>query len=58
MDASDRGDLAATHKREADDPVQQILREVIKRGWPDKRSDVPECVHPYFDIQDESTVQE
>ena len=42
----------------ADDPVQQTLRAVIKRGWPDSKADVPECVHPYYDIRDELTVQE
>ena len=42
----------------ADDPVQQTLRAVIKRGWPDSKADVPECVHPYYDIRDELTVQQ
>lgn len=41
-----------------DDPVQQNLREVIKKGWPDSKADLPECVHAYFDIRDELTVQE
>ncbi|XP_048577104.1 uncharacterized protein K02A2.6-like [Nematostella vectensis] len=41
-----------------DDAVQQNLREVIKRGWPESKTDLPECVHPYFDIRDELTVQE
>ena len=33
----------------ADDPVFQELRSVIHRGWP---------LYPYFDIQDELTLQE
>ena len=40
----------------ADDPVQQTPREVIKRGWPDIKADVPECVHLYFDIREELTL--
>lgn len=39
----------------ADDPVQQTLRRVIMRGWPDSKADVPECTHPYFDLRDELT---
>ena len=42
----------------ADDPVQHTLRAVIKRDWPDSKADVPECVHPYYDIRDELTAQE
>ena len=42
----------------ADDPVQHTLRAVIKRDWPDSKADVPECVHPYYDIRDELTVLE
>ena len=42
----------------ADDPVQQTPRTVIKRGWPDIKADVPECVYLYFDIREELTVRE
>lgn len=41
-----------------DDSVIQALRETILRGWPDSKSDVPECVHPYFDFRDELAVQD
>ena len=41
-----------------DDPVMQALRETILRGWPESKSDVPECIHPYFDFRDELTVQD
>ena len=27
------------------DPVSQELHETIQHGWPEKKSDVPECVH-------------
>ena len=40
------------------DPVMQALRETILRGWPESKSDVPECVLPYFDFRDELTVQD
>ena len=42
----------------ADDPVLQVLRRTITDGWPASKSDVPECVHTYFDFRDELTVQE
>ena len=42
----------------ADDPVQQKLREVIRRGWPENRAQTPECVCPYFDVRDELTIQD
>ena len=42
----------------SDDPVMKALRETILHGWPDNKSNVPECVHPYFDFQDELTVQD
>ena len=41
-----------------DDPVMQALRETILQGWPESKSDVPECVHPYFDFRDELTIQD
>ena len=41
----------------ADDPVFQELRSVIQRGWPLNRADVAQCLHPYFDIRDELTLQ-
>lgn len=41
----------------ADDPAFQQLRAVIKDGWPNNRSDLPHCLHPYYDIRDELTVQ-
>ncbi|XP_044173493.1 uncharacterized protein K02A2.6-like [Acropora millepora] len=41
----------------ADDPVLQELRLMTQRGWPSNRSDVPQCLLPYFDIRDEKVVQ-
>lgn len=42
----------------ADDAVQQTLRGLIKRGWPDSKADVPECAYPYYDFRDELIVQD
>ena len=39
-------------------PVMQALWETILQGWPESKSDVPECVHPYFDFRDELTIQD
>ena len=41
-----------------DDPVMQVLRETIRRGWPESKSDVPESIHPYFDVRDELIVED
>ena len=40
-----------------DDPVLQQLRETIGSGWPQSKSDVPECLHAYYDFRDELVVQ-
>ena len=41
----------------ADDPVLKQLRTVIQCGWPERKSDVPMCLRPYFDQRDELVVQ-
>ena len=41
----------------ADDPVLQQLRATIRRGWPENKSEIPECLYPYFDMRDVLTVQ-
>ncbi len=40
-----------------DDPVMAELRTVIQRGWPENKSEVPECLIPYYDMRDELTIQ-
>ena len=40
-----------------DDPILQQLRETIRNGWPQSKSNVLECLHPYYDFRDELTVQ-
>ena len=40
-----------------DDPVLQQLRETIRSGWPQSKSDVPECLHAYYDFRDELIAQ-
>ena len=39
----------------ADDPVQQVLRSVILRGWPGSKGNAPESVRLSFDMRDELT---
>ena len=57
--------LAITNERlhelthaSSDDPVLKVLRETIRRGWPESKSDVPESIHAYYDFRDELTVQD
>ena len=35
----------------------QQLRASIYNGWPENKSEVPECVLPYYDSRDELTIQ-
>ena len=42
----------------ADDPVLKQLHTVIQCGWPERKSDVPMCLRPYFDLRDELVVQD
>ena len=39
------------------DPVMQTLKETVLRGWPESKTEVPECIHTYYDVRDELTVQ-
>ena len=41
----------------ADDSVLKQLGTVIQCGWPERKSDVPMCLRPYFDLRDELVVQ-
>ena len=41
----------------ANDPVLQQLRAIIHREWPETRSEIPQCLYPYFDVRDVLTVQ-
>ena len=36
----------------ANDPVLQKLRETIRPGWPEIRSEIPDCFNPYHDMRD------
>ncbi len=42
----------------ADDPVFQVLHATIQHGWPESKSDVPECLHAYYDFCDKLMVQD
>ena len=39
------------------DNVCRELRATIQNGWPENKSEVPECVLPYYDSRDELTIQ-
>ena len=41
----------------ADDPVLKQLHTVIQCGWPERKSDIPMCLRPYFDLREELIVQ-
>ena len=40
-----------------DDPVLWTLRETVLCEWPESKSEVPECIHAYYDVKDELTAQ-
>ena len=44
---------ASTH-----DPVLQVLRETITRGWPATKSEVSDSIRAYYDYRDELVVQD
>ena len=51
------GDIADNTRDEVQeatskDPALQTLLKIIREGWPEKKSDVPECIRVYFDIRD------
>ena len=39
------------------DNVCRELRATIQNGWPENKSEAPECGLPYYDSRDELTVQ-
>ena len=40
------------------DPGMQTLLRVIREGWPERQSDVPECVRMYFGVRDTLSEQD
>ena len=38
------------------DTTLSALRDVLMHGWPEKRSDCPAYLHPYWNYGDELTV--
>ena len=41
-----------------EDAVTDALRAIILKGWPKVKSDLPDCLHPYFEFRDQLTVQD
>ena len=42
---------------EADESLQ-VLKAVIQKGWPEHKSNVPGIISPYFNMQDEMSIQD
>ena len=62
--ARDRESLPVSQERwqqlnhaSENDNVCRELRATIQNGWPENKSEVPECVLPYYDSRDELTIQ-
>lgn len=49
--------LEKIQKATADDEVMTLLTEMIMRGWPDTKADLPNQLIPYFASRDEYSVQ-
>ena len=50
--------LVKIQQETAADPVLQSLTQVILKGWPEKKDDLPIELHPYLDVWDELTAQD
>jgi len=42
---------------DSDETLQQLML-IIKHGWPDKKSDVPDCMHMYYTYRDELSIHD
>lgn len=40
------------------DQTMQTLMDVVLKGWPDHKSEIPHCILPYFDIRDTISVDQ
>ena len=50
--------IAQIKHASSDDPVLQVLRETVRGGWPESKSEVPECIRACFNFRDELTAQD
>ena len=50
--------LLEIQRETAADPVLRSLIEIILKGWPDRKENVPRELHPYFNVRDELTAQD
>ena len=55
--ANSEPQLVEIQQETAADPVLQSLTQVILKGWPEKKDDLPVELHPSFDVRDELTAQ-
>jgi len=44
-------------KASEEDKIFEVLRDIIRNGWPLEKKDVPECVRQYFEFRNELTIQ-
>ena len=51
-------DLQRLRLAAAQDVAMQELNQVIRQGWPEMKSQLPEAVQPYFTFQGQMTVQD
>lgn len=50
--------LEEIQRETAADPVLQALTQVILKGWPDRKEDLPLELHAYYGVQDGLTAQD
>ena len=49
---------AQIKKATAEDPTMQTLAEVVQKGWPETRNEVPVSIRSYWGYRDEMTLQD
>ena len=50
--------MVEIQRETVEDPVLQSLIQVILKGWPDKKEELPLQLHPYYNNRDELTAQD
>lgn len=40
------------------DKSLQVLKAMIKKGWPEHKSNLPSIISPYFNMRDEMSIQD
>ena len=50
--------LQEIRRETANDPILNQLRDVIHKGWPNKRQECPETLYPYWHFREELTIED